>query len=420
MAKMLKNLASLLRETAIVSSMAIPLFFTGCKKPDEPIIETPKDTTPPEITISSPEKDKEYNSKKVFFSGSIKEPNFDKAEYSTDNGQTKKSLEQTWSDTLYLSEGNQKVIVYASDKFNNSSTSTINFSVKEVTPPKDTIPPKITISSPEKKTYNTNIVHFQGNITDENFSEASYSLNNGENINLSQSWSEDKQLENGDYRYIVKSKDKAGNSSADTLDFVVDFHTWKYLVNPFVQPNDTTKPIVWNNFSTTDQRSSYFYDRLYNYDKTDTITYIPDQFVCTDFASVLAINFNGYPGLPPDPRGLYNNNWHNIPMYIIYLSVTGGNSLHTIDGVVVRDDMTDINSWIFTESESDSTYSPSKLKELGAYEIQVNYTRVLDTETQGKVLDNLPMFKFILDGTGKWVDSGYRNPDINLIEERKK
>jgi len=54
-----------------------------------------------------------------------------------------------------------------------------------------------------------------------------------------------------------QAKDKAGNSSADTVDFTVDKHTWKYLANPFVQPDSTTKPIIWNNYTTSDQRNAY-------------------------------------------------------------------------------------------------------------------------------------------------------------------
>jgi len=41
-------------------------------------------------------------------------------------------------------------------------------------------------------------------------------------------------------------------------------------------------------------------------------------------------------------------------------------------------------------------------------------------QVQGKILDNLPILKFVLNERGEWVDSGYRNPDINLIEQRKK
>jgi hypothetical protein len=239
---------------------------------------------------------------------------------------------------------------------------------------------------------------------------------NGNNLNI-------KALSNytGDYQFELEYGSTVGGLEKSVLGGKITAHSWKYLVNPFVQPNDTTKPIIWNNFSTTGQRTSHYYNRLYNYDFTNKMTYIPGNFVCTDFASLLATNFNGYGGLGFDPaKGLEHNGEQNIPMYTIYLSVSGGGPLHTIDGVVVGDNFADVNSWIFTESESDSTYSPSRLKELGAYEMQINYTYVKENEVQGKFLSSVPMLKFILDENGEWKDSGYRHPDIKLIEERQK
>ncbi|MGA2405176.1 MAG: hypothetical protein ABSF81_00305 [Bacteroidales bacterium] len=406
------------RKIILFSAIVLPLVFAGCKKTDNPIINPPKDTTPPAIEIYSPVENQVYKSKKVLFSGLIKDPNFNKAEYSTDNGQTKKPLEESWSDSLSVENGNQKVIVYASDIYNNSSTSTVDFSVNYTAPPVDKTPPKIAVASPlENKVYDTDVVHFQGNITDENFSEASYSLNGVENPGLPQSWSEDKTLANGNYRYIVKAKDKAGNSSADTVDFTVDKHSWKYAVNPFSQPDSITKPIIWNNFTTPDQRNAYLDDKLYNFDKTDTLTGIPGQFVCTDFASLLATDFNGYPELGFDPaKGLQNNQLYNTPMYTITLMKPV--TFHQIDGVMIEDNVTNITDWRFLEPQTDSTYSLSKFNDMGVYKIVINFTRVLDTETQGKVLDEISMLEFIPDGNGGWKDSGYRNPGIKLKEER--
>ena len=80
---------------------------------------------------------------------------------------------------------------------------------------------------------------------------------------------------------------------------------------------------------------------------TDTIQAIPNGLVCTDYASILAINFNGYGGLPPDPRGYYINNWHNIPMYTITIGIPSSPN-HQVAGVVVGDDFTNINDLKFS------------------------------------------------------------------------
>ena len=222
----------------------------------------------------------------------------------------------------------------------------------------------------------------------------------------------------GNYQVEVEYGSAEGGLEKAVFQGNITAHTWKYLVNPFVQPNDTTKPIVWNNFTTFSQRSSHFYNDLAD-DKTDTVTAIPDRFVCTDFASLLAINFNGYPNLPPDPRGLYTNNKYNIPMCTVTLGITGS-PFHQVDGVIFGDSFSNINDWRFISAEYDYTYSLTDFEQMGVYKIVLNYTFVKENEIQGKYLSQIPMFEFIPDGNGGWKDSGYRSPDIKLIEERGK
>jgi len=188
-------------------------------------------------------------------------------------------------------------------------------------------------------------------------------------------------------------------------------HTWKYLANPFVQPNDTTKPIIWNNFSTIDERNSYFDDRLYNYDQIDKIEN-PD-WVCSDYVRAWIIAFNGYP-----MEGLENNNWHNIPAYDVTFRVYNKPS-HAAGEVIVGDYVSNISDWRLIETQNDSTYSPNKLKELGVYEVEINYTFVKENDVQGKFLSSIPLLKFVLNENNDWVDSGYRSTDINLVEERR-
>jgi len=75
MRKLIKNLAHLLRTTAIVSVMALPLVFSGCKTPDDEIM----DTISPKISISSPLSQKGYDSNTVPFNWVIEEANFESA-----------------------------------------------------------------------------------------------------------------------------------------------------------------------------------------------------------------------------------------------------------------------------------------------------------------------------------------------------
>jgi len=174
----------------------------------------------------------------------------------------------------------------------------------------------------------------------------------------------------GDYRVEVEYGSTEGGLEKSVLTGNITPHTWLYLVNPFVQPNDTTKAIVWNNL-TLSQRVAHFEDRLYNYDKINE-TRVPG-WVCSDYVRAWKIAFNGYP-----MEGLENNNWHNIPAYDITLRIFNKPS-HALGGVVMGDYVSNITNWRFVETQNDSTFSPNQIKEWGTYEIEVNYTSVMST-----------------------------------------
>lgn len=214
----------------------------------------------------------------------------------------------------------------------------------------------------------------------------------------------------GTYQVEVEYGSTEGGLEKSVLRGDITPHTWKFYVNPFVQPNDTTKPIIWNNL-TLSERVAHFEDRLYNYDKTDEIEN-PD-WVCSSYVTAWIIAFNGYP-----MEGLENNNWHNIPAYDVTLRIFNKPS-HAMGAVNLGVSVGDIKNWRFIETQNDSTFSPDQIKEWGTYEIEINYTYVVETETQGKVLSSLPLFEFILNNNGEWVDSGYRHPDIHLIERKE-
>jgi hypothetical protein len=214
----------------------------------------------------------------------------------------------------------------------------------------------------------------------------------------------------GTYQVEVEYGSTEGGLEKSVLRGDITPHTWLYTVNPFVQPNDTSKPIIWNNL-TLSERVAHFEDRLYNYDKTDEIE--NPGWVCSDYGRELAIHFNGYP-----MEGLDHNNEHNIPMYIVVLGIESASN-HTICATNIGDYVSDVTSWRFVEPQTDSTYSTNKLKELNVKRISINYTRVIRDQVQGEILDNIPMLEFVLNEGGEWVDSGYRNPDIKLIEQKE-
>jgi len=209
----------------------------------------------------------------------------------------------------------------------------------------------------------------------------------------------------GDYQIEIEFGSTAGGLEKAVLSGKI-IDDPRMFVNPFVQPNDTTKAIVWNNLDIN-QRIAHFNDRLYNYDKTDELN-IPGG-VCSDYVRAWKIAFHGYP-----IEGLENNNWHNIPAYDVTIRIYD-KPTHAAGGVNLGNNVANINNWRIIETQNDSTYTPAKLKEFGAYEIEINYTRITDDNLG---LENVPMIKFVLNNNDEWIDSGYRNSNINLVETR--
>jgi hypothetical protein len=197
-------------------SFTLASFLPGCE-PDEPIV---KDTIAPKINIISPLEQKVYDSNTVPFQWSIEEANFKSAWYSTDNEQTKSSIEKANTKNLDLSNGTHNIIVYADDNSNNFSRKNVSFSVNKIT---DNTPPKINIISPlEQKVYDSNTVPFQWAIEEANFKSAWYSLDNGSKVPIAKSGIENKNFENGNHKIVVGANDLYTNASKDSVLFSVN------------------------------------------------------------------------------------------------------------------------------------------------------------------------------------------------------
>mgnify|MGYP000899011138 CR=1 FL=1 len=112
----------------------------------------------------------------------------------------------------------------------------------EPPPPPDTTPPKISFSTPENnKTYVVGEVPFSWNISDASgIASSSYSLN-GVSKSINSSGNETLNLGNGGYELKVRAVDNKNNVKDTTVNFTVNIPpAYKYTINPFVQPNDST------------------------------------------------------------------------------------------------------------------------------------------------------------------------------------
>ena len=168
------------------------------------------DTTPPAITIVSPE-NKTYAVKDISLTFIVSEPASWIA-YSLD-GQANVTI--TGNTTLSsLSDGSHNIMVYANDMAGNVGSSYIvYFTIQSV--PTDTTPPNISITSPENKTYETTDIPLTFTV-DEPVAWIAYSLDGQGNITITGNTTIS-GLSDGSHSLIVYAKDAAGNTGTSEI-----------------------------------------------------------------------------------------------------------------------------------------------------------------------------------------------------------
>jgi hypothetical protein len=169
------------------------------------------DTKHPTIQISSPE-NKTYTTRLVLLDFSVNEP-VSWIGYSIDG---KATATLTRPVTLFeLSEGPHMLIVYARDVAGNDANARkVYFTV-------DSIPPTITVQSPQNTTYKTTSVRLSFNV-DEKTSWIGYSIDDEADTMLTGNATLLK-LAQGPHRLIIYAKDVAGNAAkTEEIHFSVD------------------------------------------------------------------------------------------------------------------------------------------------------------------------------------------------------
>jgi hypothetical protein len=165
----------------------------------------PSDTTPPEIVIISPE-NKSYPLNNVSLTFAVNETVFRLA-YSLDE---QSSVAVATNTTLTeLPEGSHSIIVHATDSFGNTGTSNATFFSIDLSPP------KISILSPENKTYDTTDLPLTFTI-DEPASLMAYSLDGQTNVTIAGNATL-AVLSQDSHRVVVYANDTAGNVGASKM-----------------------------------------------------------------------------------------------------------------------------------------------------------------------------------------------------------
>jgi parallel beta-helix repeat protein len=187
------------------------IYFAYQHSAHEVVIRSLLDTTPPVITIASPE-DKTYAVNDVPLTFTVSEST-SWIGYSLD-GQANITI--TGNTVLTgLVDGTHYVIVYANDTFGNiGASSTVYFTV-------DTTPPVITIVSPVDKTYESSTVPLNFTINEPK-SWIGYSLDGQANITITGNTTLS-GLSDGSHSIIVYARDDAGNTGvSDIVYFTID------------------------------------------------------------------------------------------------------------------------------------------------------------------------------------------------------
>lgn len=198
------------------------VYFTYLHSEHQVIIQA-SDTTPPTISILSPE-NKTYPAKDIPLTFTINETAF-WIGYSLD-GQMNVTI--SGNTTISgLSDGAHFVIVYANDTAGNMGHSDTLYLIV------DTTSPDIVILSPENKTYTTSSVSLSFTLN-ESTSWIGYSLDNQANVTITGNTTLP-GLSNGSHSLIVHASDTVGNTGAsETIHFTIEppqqeaaaFPTW--------------------------------------------------------------------------------------------------------------------------------------------------------------------------------------------------
>jgi parallel beta-helix repeat protein len=190
-----------------LSSLAVwnaPYVLDQYNKDDYPLmsnpLSSPSDTTPPAVSVISPE-NKSYATSSIPLVSAVNETVFRMA-YSLD-GQSNVAI--AGNTTLpKLPEGSHSIIVYASDSFGNTNASDpVFFTI-------DMSSPIILIVSPQNKTYDTTDIPLTFAI-DEPAASMAYSLNGQTNVTIAGNATL-AVLPEGSHNIVVYANDTAGNA----------------------------------------------------------------------------------------------------------------------------------------------------------------------------------------------------------------
>lgn len=183
--------------------------------------ETATDTTPPVISVTSPNNNETVNTETIHIQGSISDES--PISLFTINGRNVTLTNNQFDFQLTLAEGNNEIKLYARDSFNNQTNKSINVTYNPSAT--DTTPPVITITSHQdnQRLTETNII-LKGGVADTN--EVTSLKINSNIVPLSNTgeFSYNTILKIGENKFQFEATDNSDNKATKTLTLYLESH----------------------------------------------------------------------------------------------------------------------------------------------------------------------------------------------------
>jgi len=249
-------------------------------------------------------------------------------------------------------------------------------------------------------------------------------VNNDNTLN----WNDISRLDsiiNENYIPNLNSENPAEYRTLDRADIngdgVVDYED-KNLLEDRLNGSIDYLPGEWDKSGSKSEREEWL-QKMLEIDKTDTASYLPEDYTCQDFARQTMLNLHGFPELGYDKeKGLRDNGRFNIPM--MYVEIAGKHALNT---TITGDNLEKFTDGFYTEPQTDWTVVPGMQSMPENCEVVINYSYTAWSESQQQYVlaGQFPIMKFELTNGNseiKWdaeLENIYNNPDIKIIQQRE-
>jgi len=197
---------------------------------------------------------------------------------------------------------------------------------------------------------------------------------------------------------------------------------------------DTLLPQVsWNWEICSKEDRKIWLEKMLTIDKTDTITYDPEYWICGNFSKQLRINFNGYgevikdslllEEIDPDYKySFLNNGRFNIPVFGIR---TRGPPHHAINACLIGENPLVWDDWYFFEPQDDKQIIIGDWNMADSSTVKIYHSYFCDFPAeQRKIFLQQPFIEFKLtDGNPEFIKKDDRlileRPYVNSIKPEK-